>query len=235
MIFLYKTTNLLDGKFYIGVHDGEPDDDYLGSGVMLQRAIKKYGVENFRREVLREFSTVEEAYAAEREVVTPSLVDSAMCYNLNVGGRGGWYHARRFGADNCMSRREVVVTVQAGIRAALTDAERAARSERLRANRANGIVVKPSGWKHTEAAKQKMSAALTGKPAPNKGRTMPPDTRETQANKAAAAKIRAATMDMGALTRGKVRSPKCSCTRCRKIMYVKQFATHERGRCWSKS
>lgn len=51
--FIYKTTNQIDGKVYVGLHStGSLDDKYLGSGVYLKRAIKKYGVQNFTREIL---------------------------------------------------------------------------------------------------------------------------------------------------------------------------------------
>ena len=46
------TTNLINNKKYIGMHYGSEDDDYLGSGKLLTRAIKKYGKENFKREIL---------------------------------------------------------------------------------------------------------------------------------------------------------------------------------------
>jgi hypothetical protein len=42
--FIYKTTNLLNGKYYIGMHvTNQIDDGYLGSGKYLNNAIKKYG------------------------------------------------------------------------------------------------------------------------------------------------------------------------------------------------
>jgi group I intron endonuclease len=53
--YIYKTTNLINGKIYIGQHcvNKRPEiDDYLGSGNYLKRAIKKYGKENFKREIL---------------------------------------------------------------------------------------------------------------------------------------------------------------------------------------
>ena len=49
---VYMTTNLVNGKRYIGSHCGDPDSNYLGSGINLTHAIKKYGKENFERVVL---------------------------------------------------------------------------------------------------------------------------------------------------------------------------------------
>ena len=50
---LYKTTNLINNKFYVGAHEIKKNPDtYLGSGLFLQRAIKKYGIKNFKREIL---------------------------------------------------------------------------------------------------------------------------------------------------------------------------------------
>lgn len=57
---IYKTTNLLNGMFYIGKHQTEdPNDSYLGSGVYLKRAIAKYGKCNFKKEVLYVFDSEE--------------------------------------------------------------------------------------------------------------------------------------------------------------------------------
>lgn len=50
--YVYRTTNKLNGKMYIGSHYGEIDDDYLGSGLLLSRALEKHGKENFLKEVL---------------------------------------------------------------------------------------------------------------------------------------------------------------------------------------
>jgi len=48
---VYKTVNILNNKFYIGVHKSTKlMDEYLGSGKWIGRSIKKYGRENFIRE-----------------------------------------------------------------------------------------------------------------------------------------------------------------------------------------
>lgn len=85
---VYKTTNLLNGKFYIGVHNGE-NEKYLGSGRLLRCAIKKYGVENFIRETLMEFNNAIDAYDYEKTLITDDLIRSSDCYNIGPGGHGG--------------------------------------------------------------------------------------------------------------------------------------------------
>ena len=58
---VYKTTNIANKKIYIGAHStANLLDDYIGSGRLLKRAIKKYGREHFKREILFQFSTLEE-------------------------------------------------------------------------------------------------------------------------------------------------------------------------------
>ena len=51
--FIYKTTNLLSGKYYIGMHSTDNlDDGYLGSGRRLRYSINKYGKESHKREII---------------------------------------------------------------------------------------------------------------------------------------------------------------------------------------
>lgn len=87
MYTVYKTVNLVNGKYYIGVHKTDnPDDSYLGSGKLLKRAISKYGVNNFKKEIIAIFDNKEQAYSLENELV----VISEQSYNLKLGGEGGF-------------------------------------------------------------------------------------------------------------------------------------------------
>ena len=49
MYFVYLTTNLINGKRYVGSHKGSINDYYLGSGNIINEAISKYGKKNFRK------------------------------------------------------------------------------------------------------------------------------------------------------------------------------------------
>lgn len=91
--FLYKTTNLINGKIYFGVHTtANINDGYLGSGTQLIRAITKYGKENFHREIIAFFNSIEEAYECESQVVTKEFVKEDTNYNIKPGGIGGFFH-----------------------------------------------------------------------------------------------------------------------------------------------
>lgn len=87
--YLYKTTNNINGDYYYGVHSTEElNDKYLGSGPALVDAIRQFGSENFSKQVIKCFDTVEEAYKMESEVVDDKLVNDPHCYNMTRGGRG---------------------------------------------------------------------------------------------------------------------------------------------------
>jgi group I intron endonuclease len=89
--YIYQTTNLKNGKIYIGYHASEniENDSYLGSGKLLRKAIKKHGKENFIREILFEYNTSEEAFAKELEIVNEEFVEREDTYNIWPGGVGG--------------------------------------------------------------------------------------------------------------------------------------------------
>lgn len=94
--FVYKTTNLINQKYYIGCHcTYKLDDGYLGSGLRIRRSVAKYGEANFKLEILEFFESREKALAREKELVTEELLNDPMCMNIQPGGRGGW--ASRFG------------------------------------------------------------------------------------------------------------------------------------------
>jgi hypothetical protein len=50
--YVYCVTNLINGKKYIGSHAGSLNDSYLGSGVLIKKAISKYGNKNFMKQIL---------------------------------------------------------------------------------------------------------------------------------------------------------------------------------------
>ena len=85
--YLYKITNLINGKFYYGIHSTDNlNDGYMGSGKILHEAYKKHGIENFQKEILEFRDTREEISDLEKEIVTIDLVNNPNCYNIRLGG-----------------------------------------------------------------------------------------------------------------------------------------------------
>lgn len=89
-LFVYLTENLVNGKKYIGQHVGHDEDDYLGSGILLKRAMTKHGKQNFKRVVLEEVESQIELDKAEQKWIAKfDAVNDPWFYNLTDGGTGG--------------------------------------------------------------------------------------------------------------------------------------------------
>ena len=93
MYYIYRITNLINGKTYIGQRKYKMlNDNYMGSGKRLWEAYRKYGFENFKKEILvfniserKHADLLEKTFiAAERE-----KVGAENCYNIADGGQGG--------------------------------------------------------------------------------------------------------------------------------------------------
>lgn len=88
--YLYKITNLINNKIYIGIRStNNLNDGYFGSGVTLRKAIKKYGRENFNKEILEWFDWRCEAINREEQIVNLDFVKRSDTYNMTIGGQGG--------------------------------------------------------------------------------------------------------------------------------------------------
>ena len=86
-MIIYKTTNLINGKVYIG-KDKHNNEKYLGSGKILKQAIEKYGKDNFKKEILEECK--DEKIWLEREIYWIEYFNSTKIgYNIALGGNGG--------------------------------------------------------------------------------------------------------------------------------------------------
>lgn len=109
---VYKTTNKVNGKIYVGVHYTNPDifDGYIGCGMYSDKsqkniksgfpaAVRKYGYCNFKREILYVYPDSEEgmndAYKKEEEIVSYDFVRRKDTYNICIGGKCALYHLRK--------------------------------------------------------------------------------------------------------------------------------------------
>lgn len=108
--YIYKTTNTVNNKIYVGKHKGKFDENYHGSGIALHNAMKKYDETVFKTELIEECTNLENLNTKEKYwIETLDARNPAIGYNIAPGGDGGviWKEGehpssgvRRFGEDN---------------------------------------------------------------------------------------------------------------------------------------
>jgi len=120
--YLYRTTNLINGKIYIGVHStNRINDTYLGSGFILKRAIEKYGEKNFKKEILYLFDNIEEMYEKEKEIVNVDFVKRDDNYNMSIGGKLCILYGEKNGFYGKKHERETIEKMKLKLSDILTD------------------------------------------------------------------------------------------------------------------
>lgn len=88
---IYQIINVINNKIYIGKHQTcNLDDGYMGSGTLLKRSQKKYGLKNFKKNILYIFETEHEMNLKEAEIVTEEFCQRDDTFNLCPGGHGGF-------------------------------------------------------------------------------------------------------------------------------------------------
>jgi hypothetical protein len=159
MYYLYRVTNKVNGKYYIGVHKTDNfDDSYHGSGVVIKKALDKYGIETFSKTKLFETEDEDEAYLAENTAVGDLWKTDPTCYNATAGGRGGFSHIDSSGDNNCMKKPEVVKRVVATKRASGHYESEAHKRAQAAATKAATLA--RTGSKDSQETKDKRNAAV---------------------------------------------------------------------------
>ena len=83
--FIYCVENIINGKKYVGkrvVKNNIKDNSYLGSGLIIKNAIKKYGIDNFHREILCECDNKEEL--EENEIYYIGVLNTTYPNGYNI-------------------------------------------------------------------------------------------------------------------------------------------------------
>lgn len=186
-MIIYKTTNLINNKIYVGQSKND-DDNYLGSGTYITKAIKKYGKSNFKKEILERCSTHEELNRRELYWIDKlNSTDRGIGYNVSKSTYGLYTEESRK-RQGCKGHSE---ETKRKISEALTRHQRTPehnenlinsiknidfsymKSEKYRNNMSKATIGEKNGMygkKHKDDTKQKISNSLIGKEPWNKGK-----------------------------------------------------------------
>lgn len=194
---IYKITNLIDGIIYVG-QDSKNRPTYYGSGLLIKRAIKKFGKENFKKEILEYCNTKEELN--RREIFwIKELNSKEKGYNICGGGQGQnseeikeKFSNNRKGINNIMYGKnhtdDVKKMISENNKGRKWTKERKELSRNYMLNRKfseeknkeifKKISEKLKGKPKSEETKRKLSLANMGKTSPRKGVKMSEESKK---------------------------------------------------------
>lgn len=171
---IYKITNKINGKVYIGKHQTKDlGDGYMGSGKYLKHAIEKYGLENFSKEILYIFNNEDEMNSKEAELVDEEFVKEDSNYNLCPGGQGGFgyinenrdsdYYVELSKKGNSVSTEKRILASKANAKKGLAVIEKLALKESFRKARAAKARPKLLETMSKQETRDKMSRGRKGR------------------------------------------------------------------------
>lgn len=153
--YIYKTTNLINGKIYIGQHKyGKNDKRYIGGGTLLKKSIEKYGKNNFKCEIIEELDSLKELN--EREIYWISFYNSTdknIGYNIERGGNLG---------PTSDSTKKKLSKALSGKNNPMYGKTSPLKDKKLSEESKKKISESLKGFKHTEETKKKMSKSHKG-------------------------------------------------------------------------
>ena len=182
MYYIYRITNKANGKTYIGQHKYKKlNDSYIGSGVLIKKAIKKYGIENFKKEILEfDIPNVDLANDWEQMYILFERAKGKAEYNIANGGNGSEAVSEETkkklsealkGRPSPMKGKHL----SEEIRKKISEAHRGYHhSEETRKK----LAELHKGKKLSEETKKKISEVKKGKPAWNRGKYCSEETKK---------------------------------------------------------
>lgn len=168
--FVYKITNIINKKYYIGIHSTDNlKDGYFGSGRKLWRYKKRYGKKNLRFEILEFLSNRSSLKEREKRLVNEDLLKDPLCLNLVTGG-GGFSDSNEARKYGLLGNKKSQIA-QKRLRKENSDwckrkAERQRKSmiqQYQLGKRSRVINYDWNGKHHTEETKQKMRLSMLGR------------------------------------------------------------------------
>ncbi len=157
MYCIYRITNLINGKTYIGQHKykEKPYDNYMGSGILLKAAQAKYGIENFIKEII--VSNIESKSTIDKLEIKYIAYEKATngngCYNIADGGEGG-----------ALNKGKKLGPLSEETKKKLSEAHKGKKIKPHSEEHKAKLSEARKGKHHSEETRKKMSEAKKGKP-----------------------------------------------------------------------
>ena len=162
--YIYKITNQINGKIYIGKHStNNLDDGYMGSGILIRKAEQKYGIENFTKEYLA-FCDTEEKLNWFEKFYIKKYKAKEVGYNLTDGGDG------HLGFIMSEETKEKLSKSHKGITSPFKGI---ARPNEVKEKISNSLF----GHHHNKETRQKISESKKGRPSAFKGKHHSEETK----------------------------------------------------------
>lgn len=159
--YIYEIVNLINGKTYIGQHTTQDlNDGYMGSGVNLLKAFKKYGKFNFKKEILLFAVNQAALNFFEKCLVTEEFINQQNNYNLREGGGS----KGKLSEEYILKLKGQKRTDKSRLKMSMAHKGKKLSDEHKRKIGLNGKHAKRFlGRKHTEESKRKISLAGIGR------------------------------------------------------------------------
>lgn len=163
-MYIYKITNLINNKIYIGLSTKsvEESTDYYGSGLQINSALKKYGKDNFIKEILEQ-EIIDEETLCNREIYWINFFKSnnrEIGYNIHEGGKFGGWNKNFNNHPNCDEIRAKLSKAGKG-RIFSEESKEKIKQSMIGKNLGNQSAFK--GKKHSKESLEKISKAFKGK------------------------------------------------------------------------
>lgn len=176
--YVYKTTNLINGKFYVGRHSSNKNpekDNYLGSGKVLNKSLRKYGYKNFKREILEfcfDFGILckqEEYWIEELQAVENGYNVTKVSKGFGIGESHPMFGVKRFGELNSNFGNKMSEEAKAKISKINKGKTPHNKGVPMKEEQKLKLSLFRKGKKASEETKRKISAKTKGKNNPRYG------------------------------------------------------------------
>ena len=183
MYYIYLIVNKVNGKTYVGQRKSSKEcykDNYMGSGKLLKKAKKKYGIENFEKFLIQYCYSKEETDKAEKLWITEYRSRGKAEYNIADGGQGGGFKGRHHSEETKrkISESNKVAFKSEVVKQKLSKAHKGkCFSDEHKQNLSEANKGKNKGKHHSEEAKRKISDSMKGDKNPFYGKRHTEETK----------------------------------------------------------